>query len=381
MIPYMNLGRMFEQHEDELTKIFKEIGASGKYVNGAAVTDFELNCSAVAARPYAVSVATATDGLYLLMKAMDIGEGDEVITTAYSYIATAEAIAKTGATAVFADVDDHYHIDLDYADSIVQPNTKAMLIVNLFGDMMDYDALNAFAKKNNLLIIEDAAQSFGSSYGGVPSGAYGYASVYSFSPSKQISGMGHGACVVTDDKILANRVKMLARHGQWGGRFECPGHNSIISSTEAGWLNYFIGIREELLQRRREIANMYVRELSGLSQIKMPLVRLGTTHSWHKFVIRVDDGDRDMFQNKLNEAGIETQIHYRELMPRAMYFYNYKEYPNAQRLSEQSISLPIYPELTDEEVWTIINEIRKVDGTCYLTTPSHNLDVANQSHP
>lgn len=371
-IPYMNLGRMFDQHKDELTKIFTEVGSSGKYVNGTPVFDFELNCGAIAARPCAVSVATATDGLFLLMKAIGIGAGDEVITTSYSYIATAEAIAKTGATAVFADVDDHYQIDLKYANSIVHPNTSAILIVNLFGDMMDYDALNKFARKNNLAIIEDAAQSFGSSYCGIPSGGYGNASVYSFSPSKQISGMGHGACVVTDAQHIADRVKMLARHGQFNGRFEQPGYNSIMSSMEADWINYFIGKREELFRRRNEIANMYLRELSDLTQIKMPLTRMGAVHSWHKFVIRVDDGSRNIFQWKLEKAGIETQVHYPELIAHAKYFENDKEYPNAKRLSEQSVSLPIYPELTDEEVYTIITAIREADGTCYPTTPSRN---------
>lgn len=375
MIPYMNLGRMFEQHETKLTEIFKEIGKSGKYVNGASVIDFEVNCGSIANRIYSISVATATDGLYLTLKAMGIGEGDEVITTAYSYIATAEAIAKTGATAVFADVDDHYHIDLEYADSIVQPNTKAMLIVNLFGDMMDYDALNKFAKKNNLEIIEDAAQSFGSSYGGIQSGRYGIASVYSFSPSKQISGMGHGACVVTDDIRIANKVKMMARHGEFNRRYERPGHNSIMSSFEAEWLNYFIGIREELLLRRQTVAEVYLKELAGLENIKLPLTRLGATHSWHKFVIRVENDFRNLLKFNLEQAGIETQIHYQNLMPRAEYFDNDKEYPNAERLSKQSLSLPIYPELTDEELFKIINEIHKANRIFCQAKPSRSSAV------
>ncbi len=368
----MNLGRMFDQHKEELTKIFAEVGSTGQYVNGAPVYDFELNCGAIAQRFCAVSVATATDGLYLTMKAMGIGEGDEVITTAYSFIATAEAIAKTGAKAVFVDVDDHYHLDLKQAEKLITCRTKAMLIVNLFGDMMDYNALNKFILKHKLLVIEDAAQSFGSLFNGIPSGAYGFASVYSFSPSKQISGMGHGACVVTDDQSVADKVKMLARHGQFNGRFEIPGHNSIMSSMEADWLNYFIGIRSELIQRRNEIANMYLKELSGLKQIQMPLTRLSTAHSWHKFVVRVDDGSRNIFRYLLEEKGIQTQIHYPELLPEAMYFDDNGSYPNAKRLSGQSVSLPIYPELTDEEVWTIITSICEVDGTCYPTIPSRS---------
>ena len=369
----MNLGRMFDQHKDELTKIFAEVGSAGKYVNGLSVSDFEYNCLSISNRPYALSCATATDGLYILMKAMGIGPGDEVITTAYSYIATAEAIAKTGATPLFADVDDHYQIDLEYANSIVQPNTKAMLIVNLFGDMMDYDALNKFAKKNDLVIIEDAAQSFGSSYGGIPSGAYGVASVYSFSPSKQISGMGHGACIVFNDWKLENKIHMLARHGKFNGRFECPGMNSIMSTMEAEWLNYFIGKRGELLRRRNEIANMYLNELSDLETIKMPLKRMGAAHSWHKFVVRVEEpAKQSIFQARLEWEGIETQVHYPELQAHATYFENKKVYPNAERLRDQSVSLPIYPELTDEEVYYIITAIRKVDGICHPTTPSHS---------
>ena len=366
----MNLGRMFDQHKEELTKIFTEVGSTGQYVNGSPVFDFELNCGSIAARACAVSVATATDGLYLTMKAMGIGEGDEVITTAYSFIATAEAIAKTGAKAVFVDVDDHYHLDLKQAERLLTYRTKAVLIVNLFGDMMDYAEVQEFTEKHKLSIIEDAAQSFGSTYRGRASGEYGQVSIFSFSPSKQISGMGHGACVVTDDQQLADKVKMLARHGQFNGRFELPGHNSIMSSMEADWINYFIGIRGGLIQRRNEIANMYLKELSGLEQIQLPLTRLGTDHSWHKFVIRVDHGSRNIFRYHLEQAGIQTQIHYPELLPEAMYFDDKKPYPNAKRLSGQSVSLPIYPELTDEEVYSIITKICEVDGTCYPTTPS-----------
>ena len=375
VIPYMALGRTFSEHKQNLLEIYEEVGMSGQFVNGPALTDFEFNCAAVSGRSEAVSIATATDGLYFTMKALGIGPGDEVITTAYSYYATAEAIARTGATAVFADVDDHYHIDLSYAESVVQPNTKAILIVNLFGDMMDYDDVTDFAKKHKLLLIEDAAQSIGSFYNGIPSGFYGDASVYSFSPSKQISGMGHGACVVTDDRDLIYGIRELALHGRvpYAKGHMSVGHNSIMSSFEAAYLNYFIDIRDKLMLRRNVIASRYKYELADSKLIHMPLTRANAVHSYHKFVIRCSAASRSNLKWHLTVNGIESQIHYETLTPNEPYFstqkndlamaMGFREFPNALRLSEESLSIPIYPELTDEEVGHIIHTLSRWNGT------------------
>lgn len=352
-IKFLGLDRCFEQHQENLLNIYKTIGLTGQVVGGEHVSKFEDTCAFISKRKYAVSVANATDGVFFALKALGIKEGDEVLTTSYSFHATAESILRTGATPVFVDVDDHYHIDLVEAEQHITPKTKAIVIVNLFGDCMALDSLQKFANKHNLLLVEDAAQSLMAKYNNVPSGKFGIASVYSFAPSKNIPGFSHGGCVVTDNEDVYNKVKTMKLHGKDSSGHSVLGYNSIMSSFEAGQINYFLTLRNNWQNRRHQIANIYI---SGLRDVvKTPLTRNATTHGWHKFVIRAFN--RDSLKTHLNNNNIECGIHYSTLTPNEPLFNSSTAFKNAELLASESLSLPIYPELTNKEVDYIIETI------------------------
>jgi|15BtaG_2_1085339.scaffolds.fasta_scaffold00397_6 dTDP-4-amino-4,6-dideoxygalactose transaminase len=352
-IKFLGLDRCFEEHQENLLDIYKTIGLTGQVVGGKHVSKFEDTCASISKRKYAVSVANATDGVFFALKALGIKEGDEVLTTSYSFHATAESILRTGATPVFVDVDDHYHIDLVEAEKHITTKTKAIVIVNLLGDCMALDLLQEFTNKHNLLLVEDAAQSLMAEWNGTPSGKYGVASVYSFAPSKNIPGFSHGGCVVTDNEIVYNKVKTMKLHGKDSSGHATLGYNSIVSSFEAGQINYFLTLSNEWQERRLNIAERYINGLQNV--VKTPLTRDTTTHGWHKFVVRVSN--RDGLKTHLNNNNIECGIHYNTLTPNEPLFNSSVRFKNAELLASESLSLPIYPELTNKEVDYIIKTI------------------------
>ena len=352
MIKYLGIDRCFSQHQDALVDIYRHIGLTGQVVGGEYIKKFEDTCALISDRKYATSVANASDGLFFALRALGIKSGDEVLTTSYSFHATAESILRTGATPVFIDVDEHYHIDLSKAEITI--NTKAIVVVNLFGDCMNFDDVTVFADKHNIHLVEDAAQSFMSSWNDIPSGKLGITSVYSFAPSKNIPGFSHGGCVVTDDEYINESVKTMKLHGKDTNGHSVLGYNSIMSSFEAGQINYFFALRTEWQNRRTEIANRYINGLEDV--IKTPLTREGVIHGWHKFVLRTDN--RDAIKQHLISNNVECGVHYHTIIPNEPLFNSSNVFENAELLASQSLSLPIYPELSNEEVDYIIKLVR-----------------------
>ena len=362
-IKYLGIDKCFERHQDRLLKIYSEIGCSGQVVGGPHVEEFENNCKSVAQRKHAVSVANASDGVYFALKALGVGAGDEVLTPAYSFHATAESILRTGATPIFVDVDEHYHLDITKAEEKLTEKTTAIVVVNLFGDCMDFDLLTTFTNKHNLFLIEDAAQSLFSYYNDTPSGKLGHISVYSFAPSKNIHGFSHGGCVLTDMDEVDSTIRSMKLHGKTDKGYTMLGYNSIMSSLEAGHLNYLFKFADVWQRRRTTIANRYIEGLNSLpSFVGLPLTRNNTIHSWHKFVIRVDNNFRDDLRNYLLENNIESGVHYPTITPQEPLFNDKGKYDNASLLAQESLSLPIHPELTNDEVDYVINVIRTYFG-------------------
>ena len=358
-IPFNNLGKTFDTHKDKIFDLWNEVGMTGQFAGGLNTKAFEDLCALQSSRYYGIAVANATDGLYFALLAMGIDEDAEVLVPAYSYHATAEAIAKTGATPVFVDVDEYYHMELIRAEQLVTEKTKALVFVNLFGDMMDVKKLKAFASKHNLLILEDAAQSYGSEFNNLPSGCFGDASVFSFDATKQLPGMGHGGCVVTNYPYIEEKVRMLALHGKHtDGKHYMLGHKSTISEFEAAQLVYFLENKDTFIKPRIAIAEFYNRHIWN-PLIAKPLTReTTTTHSWSKYVIRCDR--RDDLREHLRHAGVETQIHYKRLAPYEPVFGGLGGVterilflPYSYAYSQTSLSLPIYPELEMEDLWCV----------------------------
>jgi dTDP-4-amino-4,6-dideoxygalactose transaminase len=358
-IKFIGLSRLFDNHRKEYLEATERVLSSGMVVGGEHVNEFESNLIKVSGRKHAVSVTSCTDALFFILTACGIGKGDEVITTSYSFIATASAILRTGATPVFIDIDDHYHLDLELIRRKKTSRTKALLAVNLLGDCVDFQAFEEYCSKENLLLIEDAAQSFGARFGNRPSGNLGIASAYSFSPMKTLPCFGIAGAVVTDNDDIADKCRCLRRHGKSN---ESPssimlGYNSVIPADKAAQLNISLKYMDEWQTRRQAIADRYIAGLKGTGDIVTPGTREGAVHCWHKFIIRTSN--RDELQKHLAEKGVQTQVHYKVPLSSEPIFGDRdpSSYKRAVEYSKTCLSLPIYAELTDEEVDYIIRQI------------------------
>jgi dTDP-4-amino-4,6-dideoxygalactose transaminase len=359
-IKFIGLERLFNNYRKEYLDATETVLSSGIVVGGPHVDEFEKNLARITSRKFAVSVVSCTDALFFILTACGIGKGDEVITTSYSFIATASAILRTGATPVFVDIDEHYHIDLEQLHRAKTGKTKAVIAVNLLGDCVDFPAFEEYCSNENLLLIEDAAQSLGSKYRNTPSGKLGLASALSFSPMKTLPCFGTAGAVVTDDESVFNKCNSLRRHGK---AKESPssvmlGYNSVIPADKAAQLNISLKYMHQWQERRLIIADQYISGLDGVGDIITPVTRNGAVHCWHKFIVR--SSKRDELQKYLAHKGIQTQIHYKVPLPFEPIFgwKNPEFYGQAIHYSKTCLSLPIYAELKDEEVAYIIQQIR-----------------------
>jgi len=359
-IKFIGLDRLFSNYHDEYMEATESVLNSGLVVGGPHVDKFEKHLAKITQRKYAISVASCTDALFFILTACGIGKGDEVITTSYSFIATASAILRTGATPIFVDVDEHYHLDLALVSRAKTDRTRAVLAVNLLGDCIDFPVFEEYCKSNNILLIEDAAQSFGARYGNTPSGSLGLASALSFSPMKTLPCFGIAGAVVTDDEDVFDKCSSLRLHGKVK---ESPssvmlGYNSVIPSDKAAQLNVSLQYMDQWQERRSLIADRYIAGLSGAGDIITPLTRENAVHCWHKFMIR--SVNRDELQKHLANNGIQSQIHYKVPLPSEPIFgcNNPESFSQAIHYSKTCLSLPIYAELKDEEVDYIIQQIR-----------------------
>ena len=359
-IKFIGLNRLFDNYRNEYLEATEKVLSSGIVVGGPHVEEFENNLTKITNRKYAISVTSCTDALYFILTSCGIGKGDEVITTSYSFIATASAILRAGATPVFVDIDEHYHLRLDQVKIAKTDKTRAVLAVNLLGDCIDFPAFEEYCRDENILLIEDAAQSFGARHGNTPSGKLGIASALSFSPMKTVPCFGIAGAVVTDDADIADKCKCLRRHGKSN---ESPssimlGYNSIMPSDKAAQLNISLKYMDKWQERRAVIAERYIAGLDGVRDIITPKTRNGVIHCRHKFMIRTSG--RDELQKHLLNKGIQTQVHYKTPLPSEPIFgdKNPDSYSRAIEYSKTCLSLPIYAELTDDEVAYIVRQIR-----------------------
>lgn len=358
-IKFLGLNRLFNNYRNEYLEATEKVLESGVVVGGPHVDEFEKNLARITKRKYAVSVTSCTDALFFILTSCGIGKGDEVITTSYSFIATASAILRTGATPIFVDVDEHYHLDLEQVRKSKTSRTKAVMVVNLLGDCVDFPAFEEYCNNEKLLLLEDAAQSFGARFGNSPSGKLGLASALSFSPMKTLPCFGIAGAVVTDDEDIFNTCRSLRRHGKVN---ESPasvmlGYNSVIPADKAAQLNISLKYTDQWQERRSVIANRYITGLNGAGDIITPKTREKAVHCWHKFMIRTSK--RDALQKHLSGKGIQTQVHYKIPLPSEPIFDDRDpdSYVKANNYARTCLSLPIYAELQDEEVDYIIHQI------------------------
>lgn len=365
-IPVFDLTRQNAALRDELMEAISRVIMKGHFILGENVSEFEKEIAKLCGARFGIGVGNCSDALFLAVLSCGIGPGDEVITTPFTFIATAGAIARAGARPVFCDIDPvTYNIDPRKLEGLITERTKAIIPVHLYGQPADMDPITEIARKYNLYVIEDAAQALGSSYKGRPVGSLGDVACISFFPTKNLGAFGDGGMVVTDNPDIAERVRMLRIHGAKKKYYnEILGCNSRLDELQAGILRVKIKYLVGWIEKRRRIARLYTELLEGLPQVSFGCIRLprelpGATHVYHQFTIATSE--RDRLQEHLKSNGIGSAVYYPLALHLQTVFRDlgYKEgdLPEAERATREVLSLPMFPELTDEEVARVVQVI------------------------
>ena len=341
-IKFNGIDRLYEDYSWRLNSRAKSVWKSGDVLQGKYLDKLESAVANKYKRKYAVGVGSATDGLYFAMKALGIKKTDTVVCPVLSYIATAGAIKRLGANVRFVDTDTKGNIG-DWGN-IGLPS--AVVYVNLYGNVADYTRLRAYCDRHKIPLIEDAAQSQGAMHGNTPSGKLGDVSVFSFDPMKNMPSFGSGGMVLTDDVKIYEHIKSIRRHGTLGGHDY--GYNSLIPEDHAHQLLLLLDKFDKLQKMRHKVFDMYKKELAGLELVEYSD---GNTSSRHKLVLL--SNNRNRLKEYLARAGIETKIHYEDLLDKN------DRYPNAEFICARALSLPIYPHLKKEEVLYVCKKIKE----------------------
>ncbi len=360
-IPFVSIGKQFEPLKEEFIRVFEEIGVSGQYIMGEALEDFENEIADYCETKYALGLANGSDALFLALKAMNIGEGDEVITCPNSFIASAWVIESTKAKTVFVDCSEDYNIDVNKIEDAITPRTKAIIPVHLTGRPADMDEINRIAERNGLKVVEDSAQAIGAKYKGKRVGGLGDAAGFSLHPLKNLGVIGDGGVFTTNDQYLYNTVKKLRNHGL-KNRDECElwGFNSRLDALQARIASIKLKHLDNWNNRFREIADIYRKNLSDL--VITPVDLNHEEPVYHNFVIRVEAEIRDKLMEFMLSKGVETKIHY----PIPIHLqecsknlsYKVGDFPKTESYAKEMISLPIYPELNDSEIEIVIKTLK-----------------------
>jgi dTDP-4-amino-4,6-dideoxygalactose transaminase len=361
-IPLMDIQAQYAPLRAEIDAAIAEVLDTGRFILGPNVAGLESEVSArLQGRP-CVGVANGTDALVIALQALDVGPGDEVITTPYTFYATAEAIARIGATPVFVDVDpDTATIDPEAIEARITDRTKAIMPVDIFGHPADMTPILTTAAENSLVVIEDAAQSFGASDDTWPVGTMGDAVTFSFFPTKNFPGIGDGGMVVARDETLAERVRRLRFHGSKDKVvFEEVGYNSRLDEIQAAVIRIFLGRLDEWNEGRRRAAEWY-REAGLGGYMTLPAERAGATHVYHLYMAR--HPRRDEIHSALSEAGIGSAVYYgipMHLQPVFRHLgYAEGDLPVAEEHARTGLALPMHPHLTRDEVETVVATVAR----------------------
>lgn len=361
-IPFLNLVAQYTALKPELLPVVEETLAKGHYILGPNVAALEQEIAAFTGARFGIGVNSGSDALTLALRALDIGPGDEVITTPFTYIAPAESIWQMGARIVFADIHPQtFNIDPAAVARKISPRTKAILPVHLFGQAAPIEKLLALAEGRGLAVVEDCAQAIGASRSGKSVGGFGRMGCFSFYPTKNLGADGDGGMVVTQDEALAKKLKMLRVHGIERRYYhDLHGYNSRLDELQAAILRVKLRHLSTWNGRRAAIAARYTFGLAGLP-VECPVTDTGNQHVFHVYAILTDQ--RDALQAHLNQHGVSTIIYYPlPLHLQKVYAdlgYREGDLPVAEAVSRRILPLPIFPELTDEQVDYVTATIRE----------------------
>lgn len=360
-IDFANLQYQHNLYKDEIEEAILKVARNCNFIMGEEVLELEKNLEEFTDAKYAVTCSNGTDALLLAMMALDIKPGDEIITTPFTFIATAETIAFLGAKPVFVDIDEKtYNIDPSKIEAAITEKTKAIIPVSLYGQPADMDAIQSIATKHNIKVIIDGAQSFGSTYKGITDSALGDISTTSFFPAKPLGCYGDGGAVFTNDEALANKMKSLRLHGQ-SKRYHHKfiGIGGRLDTIQAAVLNIKLKYYPKDLGLRQEVASKYTKALENKLHLILPFVEEGRTSAWAQYSVRVKN--RDEMQEKLKKAGIPTAVHYPMPLHLQECFeysgYQKGDFPISEIVSKEIMSLPMNPYVTDEEIEYIVGNL------------------------
>jgi len=370
-IPLVDLKRQYASIKQEIGESIDRVLESSNFILGAEVDKFEKEFAAFCRAKYAVGVSSGTNALSLALSALDIKQGDEVITTPNTFIATAAAISHVGARPVFVDVSpDTYNMDSTQLEKTITGRTRAIIPVHLYGHPAEMDAVRQVAQKHNLKVIEDACQAHGAEYRGQRVGAMGDMSAFSFYPGKNLGAYGDGGAAVTDNRELAEKVRLLRNHGSPKKYYhEIIGYNARFDEIQAAILRVKLRFLDDWNTKRRMNATIYAEYLKGLADrglVTIPKEKDVVKHVYHLYVIQVEEGVRDRLIQHLNSRGIGAQIHYPIPihLQKAYSPLGYKQgsFPVAEGLAKRIVSLPMFPELERRDIEYVCQEIRSVFG-------------------
>ncbi|RPH48549.1 MAG: DegT/DnrJ/EryC1/StrS family aminotransferase [Desulfobacteraceae bacterium] len=366
-IPFVDLKSQYESIKEEIDGAIAAVLSQTAFVGGAHLKNFEEAFATFCGVKHCIGVGNGTDALFIALKTLGIGQGDEVITVANSFIATSEAITATGAKVAFVDIDPKtYNIDTgkleDYLKKHLSPKLKAIIPVHLYGQPADMDPVLAIAKKYNLKIIEDCAQAHGAIYKGRKIGSIGDMACFSFYPGKNLGAYGDGGAIVTNHDESAMKARMFANHGRIGKYdHEIEGVNSRLDGLQAAILLAKLKHLPAWTERRRENAYLYNKYLAGTGLIT-PVEIADVKAVYHLYVVRVKKESREKLQSHLNSKGVSTGIHYPIALPNLLAYkylgHSEKDFPEATKASQEIVSLPMFPELTESQIKYIAEQIK-----------------------
>ncbi|OAS17719.1 DegT/DnrJ/EryC1/StrS family aminotransferase [Paenibacillus oryzisoli] len=348
--------------EDWLQSVV-QIAQNGMFVSGPVVSKFESAFAAYSGVKGAVGVGNGTDALFLALKALGIGPGDEVITVTNTFIATVGAIHQTGARPVLVDCDDSYLIDFEQVKACVTPRTKAVIPVHLYGQLVDLREWLPWAEENEIHIVEDCAQAAGASLNGKAVGSWGIMGCFSFYPDKNLGALGDGGMIVSSSPELLTKLRQLRSHGgEVRYQHDIPGFNSRLDSLQASALHLKLPYLDEWSNKRRTIADWYETYLQDIEDIIIPNGLHSSRHVYHLYVIRVKNGHREALKKHLQKKGVLTAVQYPapiHLTPAYSFLeYDAGSFPVAEAYASEILSLPVHIGLTEDEVLMIASEIK-----------------------
>ncbi len=380
-VPVLGLKEQYQPIANELEANVLSVLRSGNYILGEHVKGLEAEVAKLSGAAEAVGVANGTDALILALWALNIEPGDEVITSPFTFAATVEAIAIRGAKPVFVDIDpETFNINTKQIEAVITKKTKAILPVHLYGHPADMDPIMELARKYKLFVVEDNAQAIAATYKGKTTGSFGDVGCISFYPTKNLGAAGDAGMVTANNKEVADRLRKLRAHGMWVRYYHDElGVNSRLDEIQAVILRTKLKYLSTWNDRRRQIAKLYETLLKDCPGITLPKTSADVTHVWHQYTIRVHNNKgtetkaRDILQTKLSELGVGSMCYYPVPlhMQKAFSQYGYAagDFPVTEAVSDEVLSLPMYPELTDEQVKLVAQSIQTILGQTSIATP------------